>query len=740
MRSVLALLVLASCFVVSAWCAPSGTRAQDAVSVRDVQTRATLHHAGVVVAIGADDDGDATGRLEIGTSPSDLRPAHPLVRVAGGRLVGSLFGLSPATTYTLRVHVTDPDGGDETRDVELTTRSEPVRSFAGATLQVSPGGSDTGEGTSSSPFATITHAVSRANPGDTILVRRGAYHEQVVIGRSGEPGRPIAIIAEMGTLIDGSYPELRTDTAWRSASRGVWRASVEAEPAYVAVDDQRLYRFATETSLRAGEPGVTRGGWSWDSAAREVLIRLPDGLNPGITDVRVGRFDTGISVDGQHDVWIEDLEIRNYGREGVSRGVVLRNSDRVVLRDLLVHHVSVGIEIDGGSEHLVEGTELYDRGASGWAPALVEGTDADGTGVLLAGDLGPGHVLRDLSVHGFYRGVQPCGDGGAMGDVELLDSLVFDVSGPALDLAGTCVNVRVVGNRLIGVHAGFALRPAAVGPVWIVRNGVFPGATIAEMSGATATMLDTTGANEEAGVVLLYHNTTRATGDATPAASLGAGGWASLRARNNVFAGTDVALDLASGITNLDLDYDALSGATGVARSEGGANTHADIGSLFAALGIEEHGLDDDPGFATTAMGDIALAATSALIDRGIAIAGVNDDAVGVAPDIGAFELGALDAGGPSRDAGVPSGDGGVAPPPPSDGAMPPSDDATAPARDSGRPAPGGGDDDGGCGCEAAGAEPNASILGVGSLVLVSIACVRRRRQRQLRRAVSGAP
>ncbi|MCC7536161.1 MAG: DUF1565 domain-containing protein, partial [Deltaproteobacteria bacterium] len=362
-RLVSAVLSFASALVLILAVDPRRARAQDAVTVRDVEARPTLHHAGIVVTLEGDDDGDATGRLEIGASPESLREAHPLVRVAGGRLVGSLFGLVPGTTYAVRVHVDDPDGGAEMRDLEVATRAEPARSFAGRTLQVAPGGSDTGDGTSSSPFATITHAVSQAGAGDTVLVRRGAYHERVVVDRSGEPGMPLAILAEMGTVLDGSYPELRADTAWTSAMRGVWRASVEAEPAYVAVDDQRLYRFASETSLREGMAGVTRGGWAWDPTAGEVLVRLPDGLNPGVTDVRVGRHDVGISVDGQHDVWIEDLEVRYFGREGISRGIVLRDSDRVVLRDLLVHHVTVGIEIDGGSGHVVEGTELYDRGA-----------------------------------------------------------------------------------------------------------------------------------------------------------------------------------------------------------------------------------------------------------------------------------------------------------------------------------------------------------------------------------------
>lgn len=46
---------------------------------------------------------------------------------------------------------------------------------------VSPTGSDSGACTAAAPCATIGHAVSMAGAGDTVLVRRGVYHEDVAI-------------------------------------------------------------------------------------------------------------------------------------------------------------------------------------------------------------------------------------------------------------------------------------------------------------------------------------------------------------------------------------------------------------------------------------------------------------------------------------------------------------------------------------------------------------------------------
>src|ERR1043165_8593352 len=37
------------------------------------------------------------------TGETDWRPGHPLIRSSHGRLIGSLFGLSPATSYDIKV-------------------------------------------------------------------------------------------------------------------------------------------------------------------------------------------------------------------------------------------------------------------------------------------------------------------------------------------------------------------------------------------------------------------------------------------------------------------------------------------------------------------------------------------------------------------------------------------------------------------------------------------------------------
>lgn len=67
-----------------------------------------------------------------------------------------------------------------------------------------------GSGTSAAPFNSISLAAKNAQPGDTVLVRRGVYSGQVKINKSGRSGAPITFRGERGAIIDGS--RTRVDT------------------------------------------------------------------------------------------------------------------------------------------------------------------------------------------------------------------------------------------------------------------------------------------------------------------------------------------------------------------------------------------------------------------------------------------------------------------------------------------------------------------------------------------------
>ena len=78
---------------------------------------------------------------------------------------------------------------------------------------VSPNGSDGNAGTINAPFKTITAALNKAVPGDTVIARGGTYYERVNFPKSGTSDKLITLKAYAGEkpVIDGSTV---TVTGW----------------------------------------------------------------------------------------------------------------------------------------------------------------------------------------------------------------------------------------------------------------------------------------------------------------------------------------------------------------------------------------------------------------------------------------------------------------------------------------------------------------------------------------------
>src|SRR5438094_937453 len=105
--------------------------------------------------------------------------------------------------------------------------------------------SNSGPGTQSAPYCTITAALAaHHDPGTTLYVMPGVYHEQVTVPASGVSGSPLTLkgLGASGrpVVIDGAddYSNL---SLWTQYSGDVWLASsVTWSPVQVFADDARL--------------------------------------------------------------------------------------------------------------------------------------------------------------------------------------------------------------------------------------------------------------------------------------------------------------------------------------------------------------------------------------------------------------------------------------------------------------------------------------------------------------------
>ena len=135
--------------------AGSGCPAADAVAPgRLVTDPPTLENLGFRWYLEGDDNRNAAVTVSYRRKGEPRwREALPLLRVhrelvnrdygpyqAGNLFAGSVLFLDPGATYEVRLVMTDPDGGGDTRTITATTRTEPTAYPRGRRLHVYPEG------------------------------------------------------------------------------------------------------------------------------------------------------------------------------------------------------------------------------------------------------------------------------------------------------------------------------------------------------------------------------------------------------------------------------------------------------------------------------------------------------------------------------------------------------------------------------------------------------------------------
>ncbi len=117
-----------------------------------------------------------------------------------GTISSSGLYTAPATTASMSVTVTAVSNADNSKSasaaVTVSPASTPPPTSSGPALYVSPSGSDSNDGSSAHPFATINKAANAATPGMTVHVAPGAYGS-VTTSTSGSSSQRIRYISDV---------------------------------------------------------------------------------------------------------------------------------------------------------------------------------------------------------------------------------------------------------------------------------------------------------------------------------------------------------------------------------------------------------------------------------------------------------------------------------------------------------------------------------------------------------------
>lgn len=233
------------------------------------------------------------------------------------------------------------NGGDEPENPDNPSGNEPVSWYVATT------GNDGNSGTLDSPLKSISKALLRVNPGDTIFLREGAYHEFVTPTRSGEKGKLITLKSYPGETakIDGTGMTIK---GWFSAL--VQLKSVQ----YMTFENLHICN-ATNSDVNTDPEGVYINGVSRDITFRNCKVyniksTCLAGHNNG--DWRSAHAFLVIGDDNGtpiRNLTIEKCEIYDMHTGTSETLTIAGNVDGFTIQDCEVHDVeNIGIIVAGG--------------------------------------------------------------------------------------------------------------------------------------------------------------------------------------------------------------------------------------------------------------------------------------------------------------------------------------------------------------------------------------------------------
>ncbi len=566
---------------------------------------------------------------------TEWHEAHPLLRIDGSRLAGSLFGLSPSISYTVKV----VDGTTEISGSVVTQPNE-LRFSPTTILYVDDDAPPGGDGSSASPFRTILEGVKRARPGTQVLVADGVYHESVSFPSSGTTNNWIQVKAEgNGAVLDGS--DVLSGNVWKlyDAKAHIWVARVKTSVKYLARDQQRFYMYDNMSGLINGsghnKVPVTEG-WYMTPGSLQLYVRSTD--DPSKHTWRVPRLNHAFDVSSRDWIWIEGFEMQFYGT-GSGCGVCTKNASHVVVRKNKIHNMQNGVYVywngneNQGNDTRIEYNEIYDPSVNEWPWKAVKATSMEGTAIVIAGHIGA--IVRENHIHNFFNGIYTGSSAGLENsgiafDADIYNNNIHHISDDGLEPEGACINQRFRNNKVDTALVGISLAPVTQGPTWILRN-------LFTNYSASSIKWD----RKSDGIVLIYHNTSWTNEKDLNAMSMISPTSNSIM-RNNIFQGNGYAFEEPfTGSSGHDWNYDNwFTTRTSGAHFVWEKIPRNTISDLCSAAGLECNGHEGDPGLMNPANGDFTLRPSSTNIDRGLVIPGINDEFAGAGPDTGAVEFG----------------------------------------------------------------------------------------------------
>ena len=238
-----------------------------------------------------------------------------------------------------------------------------------------PNANDTNPGTLEAPFKTIQAAMDKAQPGDTVQVRGGVYHENVRFKRGGSYNRGAIFDPQKSSDIQWLTLEAYKDEhvvldgavtipaeKWQLAEG---RKNTYCTPFVTAPYDDRQANMlfcdgtmilptlknvvgANSSQINGAESNIvpvmpddtsSDEGWYHDRKQKKLFVNL-GGRVPGKgVECKVAQWLEGVDAQSVSYARVRKLEVRNY----INGGIVVCRGHEFLVEDNYVHHCGNGI-------------------------------------------------------------------------------------------------------------------------------------------------------------------------------------------------------------------------------------------------------------------------------------------------------------------------------------------------------------------------------------------------------------
>ncbi len=233
--------------------------------------------------------GSGTWRPALDLFRVDYSPDNPVKGLTDhfNGFAGSVFFLDPGQRYELSLSISDPDGGNASRTLNIDTRPLPRKPAGGRTFHVRPGDGG-GAGTVADPFLGVKEAQTQARPGDTFLLHSGVYSGfdsggEILLNTAGASGNYIVWQAAPNNSVVFDDP-------LRIAADHLWVEGVHVRGHANVVDEYGLRTYSAPDDVIIKNNlftdfyysiALNHGGSNWWITDNTIIgdkdINMPDG-------------------------------------------------------------------------------------------------------------------------------------------------------------------------------------------------------------------------------------------------------------------------------------------------------------------------------------------------------------------------------------------------------------------------------------------------------------------------------